>query len=164
MGGNLWMKEVCNGTHTAGNGTTRHIPISVSGGEFEKFYLTGTFRPSVNSVTDNAECYINGGKFGEVAGAGQEQLKGDVTWLIDHANIDNFYGGGINGEKPVTGNIYVEINNSNVGTYCGGPKFGNMGEGKTVKTKADHTKFGDFFCAGYDQGQNRRKRLEHLGK
>ena len=151
MGGNLWMKEFCNGAHTANTtgATTRHIPISVSGGEFEKFYLTGTFRPSVNSVTDNAECYINGGKFGEVAGAGQEQLKGDVTWLIDHADIENFYGGGINGEKPVTGDIYVEINNSNVGTYCGGPKFGNMGEGKTVKTKADHTKFGDFFGAGY---------------
>ena len=151
MGGNLWMKEFCNGAHTANTtgATTRHIPISVSGGEFEKFYLTGTFRPSVNSMTDNAECYINGGKFGEVAGAGQEQLKGDVTWLIDHADIENFYGGGINGEKPVTGDIYVEINNSNVGTYCGGPKFGNMETGKTVKTKADHTKFGDFFGAGY---------------
>ena len=149
MGGNLWMKEFCNGTHTAGDGTTRHIPISVNGGEFEKFYLTGTFKPNVNSVTDDAECYINGGKFGEVAGAGQEQLKRDVTWLIDHADIDNFYGGGINGEKPVLGNIYVEINNSNVGTYCGGPKFGNMGTGKTVTTKAYKTEFGNFFGAGY---------------
>ena len=117
LGSNIWMKEFCNGTHTdnADASTTRHVPISVTGGEFESFYLTGTFRPSVNSVTDNAECYINGGKFGDMAGAGQEQLKGDVTWLIDHADITNFYGGGINDQKPVLGHIYVEINNSQVG-------------------------------------------------
>lgn len=151
MGSNIWMKEFCNGLHTAGSNshTTRHIPISVTGGEFESFYLTGTFQPNVNSVTDNAECYINGGKFGDMAGAGQEQLKGDVTWLIDHADITNFYGGGINGQKPVTGNIYVEINNSQVGLYCGGPKFGNMQNDKKVTTKAKGSTFGNFYGAGY---------------
>jgi hypothetical protein len=151
LGSNVWMKEFCNGTHTgsSNNITTRHIPISVTGGEFGSFYLTGTFQPNINSVTDNAECYISGGKFGETAGAGQEQLKGDVTWLIDHADITNFYGGGINGQKEVTGNIYVEINNSNVGTYCGGPKFGNMHNDKTVTTKANNSHFTDFFGAGF---------------
>ena len=151
LGSNVWMKEFCNGTHTANTSTptTRHIPISVTGGEFESFYLTGTFRPSVESVTDNAECYINGGKFGDMAGAGQEQLKGDVTWLIDHADITNFYGGGINDQKPVTGNIYVEINNSQVGFYCGGPKFGNMQDNKKVTTKAKGSTFGNFYGAGY---------------
>ena len=149
LGSNVWMKEFCNGTHTANNNNTRHIPVSVTGGEFESFYLTGTFRPDVNSVTDNAECYINGGKFGDMAGAGQEQLKGDVTWLIDHADITNFYGGGINDQKPVTGNIYVEINNSQVGLYCGGPKFGNMQANKMVTTKAKGSTFGNFYGAGY---------------
>ena len=149
LGGNIWMKEFCNGTHTANTKTTRHIPISVTGGEFESFYLTGTFRPSVESVTDNAECYINGGKFGDMAGAGQEQLKGDVTWLIDHADITNFYGGGINDQKPVLGHIYVEINNSNVGLYCGGPKFGNMQDNMKVTTKAKGSTFGNFYGAGY---------------
>ena len=151
LGSNVWMKEFCNGTHTAsGNGhTTRHIPISVTGGEFGSFYLTGTFQPNVTSVTDNAECYISGGMFGETAGSGQEQLKGDVTWLIDHADITKFFGGGINNQKEVTGNIYVEINNSNVGTYCGGPKFGNMHTGKTVTTKANNSTFTDFYGAGY---------------
>jgi len=151
LGSNIWMKEFCNGVHTnaQNSNTTRHIPISVTGGEFESFYLTGTFRPSVNSITDNAECYINGGKFGDMAGAGQEQLKGDVTWLIDHADITNFYGGGINGQKPVTGNIYVEINNSNVELYCGGPKFGNMSSDKKVTTKAKGSTFGNFYGAGY---------------
>ena len=149
LGSNIWMKEFCNGTHTANNNTTRHIPVSVTGGEFESFYLTGTFLPNVNSVTDNAECYINGGKFGDMAGAGQEQLKGDVTWLIDHADITNFYGGGINDQKPVLGHIYVEINNSNVGLYCGGPKFGNMQANKKVTTKAKGSTFGNFYGAGY---------------
>jgi len=151
LGSNVWMKEFCNGTHTgsSNNITTRHIPISVTGGEFGSFYLTGTFQPNINSVTDNAECYISGGKFGETAGAGQEQLKGDVTWLIDHADITNFYGGGINGQKEVTGNIYIEINNSNVGTFCGGPKFGNMHDDKTVTTKATNSHFTDFFGAGF---------------
>ena len=84
-----------------------------------------------------------------MAGAGQEQLNGDITWLIDHANMDSFYGGGVNGEKEVTGNIYVEINNSTVGTYCGGPKFGNMHSEKKVTTKAEGTTFTKFFGAGY---------------
>ena len=151
LGSNIWMKEFCNGLHTAGSDThtTRHIPISVTGGEFESFYLTGTFRPTVNSIEDNAECYINGGKFGDMAGAGQEQLKGDVTWLIDHADITNFYGGGINDQKPVTGNIYVEINNSHVELYCGGPKFGNMQTNKKVTTKAKGSTFASFYGAGY---------------
>ena len=151
LGSNIWMKEFCNGTHTANanTSTTRHVPISVTGGEFESFYLTGTFQPNVESVTDNAECYINGGKFGDMAGAGQEQLKGDVTWLIDHADITNFYGGGINDQKPVLGNIYVEINNSNVGLYCGGPKFGNMQDNMKVTTKAKGSTFGNFYGAGY---------------
>ena len=149
LGSNIWMKEFCNGTHTDNDNTTRHVPISVTGGEFESFYLTGTFRPSVTSVTDNAECYINGGKFGDMAGAGQEQLKGDVTWLIDHADITNFYGGGINDQKPILGHIYVEINNSNVGLYCGGPKFGNMQDNMKVTTKAKGSTFGNFYGAGY---------------
>ena len=151
LGSNIWMKEFCNGTHTdnANTSTTRHVPISVTGGEFESFYLTGTFQPNVESVTDNAECYINGGKFGDMAGAGQEQLKGDVTWLIDHADITNFYGGGINDQKPVLGHIYVEINNSNVGLYCGGPKFGNMQDNMKVITKAKGSTFGNFYGAGY---------------
>ena len=150
LGSNVWMKEFCNGTHTSSaQKLTRHVPISVTGGEFESFYLTGTFQPNANSVTDNAECYINGGKFGDMAGAGQEQLKGDVTWLIDHADITNFYGGGINDQKPITGHIYVEINNSQVGLYCGGPKFGNMQDQKKVTTKAKGSTFGNFYGAGY---------------
>ncbi|MBR4593306.1 MAG: chitobiase/beta-hexosaminidase C-terminal domain-containing protein [Bacteroidaceae bacterium] len=149
LGSNIYMPMFSPGIHTASTNKTRHCPVSVTGGEFGSFYLTGMFRPDATVNPDNAECYINGGKFGEVAGAGQEQLQGDVTWLIDHADIVNFYGGGINGEKEITGHIFVEINNSDVGTYCGGPKFGNMHDDMTVTTNAKGTTFTKFFGAGY---------------
>lgn len=149
LGSNVWFKEFSNGCHVAVNPQTKHTPISITGGEYEKLYLTGMFSPEVVSMEDYGECYIDGGKFGEVAGAGQEQLKGNVTWIINHADISNFYGGGINANKPVTGNIEVTINNSNVGTYCGGPKFGNMTEKTTVVTNSEGTTFDMFFGAGY---------------
>ena len=63
--------------------------------------------------------------------------------------VDEFYGGGVNDKKPITGNINVTINNSQVGTYCGGPKFGNMALGKTIITYAENTTFDRFFGAGY---------------
>ena len=149
IGGNAWFKEFNNGTHSDKTHPTPHTPVSVSGGRFEKFYLSGIYQPNVNATTDNAECYISGGSFGEVAGAGQEQIKGNVNWIIDYADIDNFYGGGINAAKPVTGNIDIVIRNSWVDVYCGGPKFGDMGDDKTVKTQATDCVFRRFFGAGY---------------
>lgn len=149
LGDNAWFKEFQNGVHSDDTKQTPHRPISVTGGEYEKFYLSGTFKPDANVVADNAECYINGGKFGELAGAGQEQIKGNVTWLIDHADIREFYGGGINAAKPITGNITVTIDNSYVDQYCGGPKFGNMSVNKTVATTATGSTFGKYFGAGY---------------
>lgn len=157
LGSNIYMPMFSPGIHTASTNRTRHCPVSVTGGEFGSFYLTGMFRPDATVNPDNAECYINGGKFGEMAGAGQEQLQGDVTWLIDHADIENFYGGGINGENEITGHIFVEINNSNVGTYCGGPKFGNMHDEKTVTTNAKGSTFTEFFGAGYGGTSYNRK-------
>lgn len=157
LGSNIYMPMFSPGIHTKSTNTTRHCPVSVTGGEFGSFYLTGMFNPEATAYTDNAECYINGGKFGEVAGAGQEKIKGDVTWLIDHADIENFYGGGINGENEITGNIFVEINNSKIGTYCGGPKFGNMHDDMTVTTKAQGSTFTKFFGAGYGGTSYNRK-------
>ena len=150
LGSNVWFKLFHNGCHLDKTNTpTPHIPISVTGGDYDKFYLSGYFQPAAKEKTDNAECYISGGRFGEVAGAGQEPIKGDVTWLIDHADIKDFYGGGINNQKPVEGNITVTIKNSKVGTYCGGPKFGNMFDGKKVKTTAMDCEFGTFYGAGF---------------
>ena len=150
VGGNVWFKLFNNGCHLDKTKTkTPHVPISVTGGDFEKFYLSGYFQPAAPVAEDNAECYISGGRFGEVAGAGQEQINGDVTWFIEQADIDNFYGGGINDKKPITGSITVTIKNSRVGTYCGGPKFGNMKPEKTVSTTANNCQFDTFYGAGY---------------
>ncbi|MCR4931759.1 MAG: chitobiase/beta-hexosaminidase C-terminal domain-containing protein [Bacteroidales bacterium] len=149
LGSNVWFKMFNNGVHADQKLFTPHVPISVTGGEYEKFYLSGMFRPDANANADNAECYISGGRFGEVAGAGQEQVKGDVYWQIDYADIEDFYGGGINDAKPVTGNITTEISNSNVAMFCGGPKFGDMSSGKVVTTTATDCTFGRFFGAGY---------------
>lgn len=148
LGDNAWFKEFQNGTHADGSQATAHNPISVTGGEFENFYLTGTFMPSATAKTDNAECYINGGKFGELAGAGQEKINGNVTFLIDNADIDEFYGGGINENNPISGSISTTINNSYVTKFCGGPKFGDMASGKTVTTFATGTTFGTYYGAG----------------
>lgn len=177
VGSNAYFKEFNNGTHSDGFNATKHIPISVTGGDYDKFYLSGAYRPDAAVAQDNAEGYISGGRFGEVAGAGQQHIDGDVYWQIYDADITDFYGGGVNSEKPVTGNIIVDIFNSHVTTYCGGPKFGNMqkksespitiiyatnqggdqtgsrqvtiGEDRTVTTNADGCTFGNFFGAGY---------------
>ena len=149
LGGNVWFRDFGNGTHSDGNKFTPHIPISVTGGDFDGFYLSGTYRPDAEVKADNAECYVSGGHFGEMAGAAQQQINGDVQWQIYNADIDNFYGGGINFDKPVTGHITTEIINSHVGTFCGGPKFGDMAATKNVTTTATGCTFDTYFGAGY---------------
>ena len=149
VGGNVWIKEFGMGTHSDGAESTPHVPVSVTGGEFPGFYLTGTYKADAKVRTDNAECYISGGYIHEAAGASLEQINGNVRWQIYNADIDNFFGGGINDAKPITGDITTEIYNSHVTLFCGGPKFGNMQDGKTVTTRAEGCVFGDYFGAGY---------------
>ena len=155
VGGNVWFKEFHRGSHQDNEEkSTPHPPLSVTGGDFAKFYLTGLYQSQAAIYDDNAECYINGGRFGEVAGAGMEGIgtsngKGNITWVIDHADIKEFYGGGINFAKPVHGNIHTIISNSHVDLFCGGPKFGDMEDGCTVTTTATNCTFGTYFGAGY---------------
>ena len=155
IGGNVWFKEFHRGSHQDNAGkSTPHPPVSVTGGDYNKFYLTGLYQSQAKIYDDNAECYISGGRFGEVAGAGMEGIgtsdgKGNITWVIDNADITEFYGGGINYDKPVHGNIHTIISNSHVDIFCGGPKFGDMVTGKTVTTRATNCTFGTYFGAGY---------------
>jgi hypothetical protein len=149
VGGNVWINEFGMGTHSDGSQSTPHVPVSVTGGEFPGFYLTGTYKADAQVRTDNAECYISGGYIHEAAGASLEQIDGNVRWQIYNADIDNFFGGGINDAKPITGDITTEIYNSHVTLFCGGPKFGNMQPNKTVITRAEGCVFGDYFGAGY---------------
>ena len=134
VGSNACFKDFGNGTHSDGWYFTNHVPVSVTGGSFNGFYLSGVYRPDAQIQADDAEGYISGGYFKEMAGAAQQMIEGSVKWQIYDADIDNFYGGGINSEKPITGNVTVDIINSHVGTYCGGPKFGDMQKGGTTFT------------------------------
>lgn len=155
VGGNVWFKEFHRGSHQDNKDIqTPHPPVSVTGGDFNKFYLTGLYQSQAGIYDDNAECYVNGGRFGEVAGAGMEGIgtsdgKGNITWVIDHADMKEFYGGGINFDKPVHGNIHTIISNSHVNIFCGGPKFGDMETDRTVTTTATNCTFGTYFGAGF---------------
>lgn len=149
IGSNVWINSFGLGTHSDGSQSTPHVPVSVTGGEYPGFYLTGTYNANANVRKDNAECYISGGYFHEAAGAAQEAIDGNVRWQIYNADIDNFFGGGTNDAKPITGDVTVDIYNSHVTTYCGGPKFGNMQGNKKVTTNADGCVFGTYFGAGF---------------
>lgn len=149
VGGNVWFKEFHRGTHQDKTLQSKHPPVSVTGGEYDEFYLTGLYTANVVSYADNAECYINGGRFGTVAGAAMEGLGGDITWQVQNADIREFFAGGINAAKPVTGNLSTTVTGGYIELFCGGPKFGDMSVGKTVTTTATGCTFGTFFGAGY---------------
>ena len=159
VGGNVYFKEFHRGTHQDKKWTTKHPPVSVTGGDYDEFYLTGLYRGDVTSYEDNAECYINGGRFGTVCGAAMEGIgkangannTGNITWQIQNADIKEFFAGGLNAASghTVTGNLNTTITGGYIGLYCGGPKFGDMSNNKTVTTTATGCTFGTFFGAGY---------------
>ncbi len=155
LGGHIVMPSFTPGAHISSGAKyqTRHCAVNVLGGDFTSFYLTGGYNESITPFEDNPHCYIDGGRFGTIAAAYKEGISGDVTWRINHALIGEFYGGGVMSAtgtyyKIVKGSIDVVIDNSIVGKYCGGPKFGDMVAGKTVTTSASNTVFTHFFGAG----------------
>lgn len=156
LGGNAWIHRFAPGAHpnSGDNPDIYLFPVNVIGGEINELYLTGLYRPELPKVNTSViggapRCYINGGKFKIVAGAGYDKVEtgANVTFIINHSKIGEFYGGGINGSNPISGNIDVTIDYSHVDKYCGGPKVGNM-TGKTVTTHATGTTFGVFFGGG----------------
>ena len=175
VGGNVWFKEFHIGQHqdrTEANAYSPHPPISVTGGDYNEFYLTGLYNTPTNNYDDNAECYINGGRFGKVAGTGMQGIggftkddkgvktsysNGNIIWQIDNADIDEFYAGGTNAAHIAEGNIYTFITNSRVDQFCGGPKFGDMNHDKKVVTNARNCTFRAFFGAGYGGNSYNRR-------
>ena len=153
VGGNVWFKEFHRGTHQDQQYDANHSPVSVTGGDFDQFHLTGLYRADAAICDDNAECYITGGRFGVVAGTGMDGLGttngGNITWIIDNADIKEFYAGSFNADKPAIGNFHTIINGGHIDLFCGGPKFGDMNSGRTVTTTATGCTFGTFFGAGY---------------
>jgi len=167
VGGNVWFKEFHIGVHqdkTQDKFVSPHPPISVTGGEYDIFYLTGNYNTPNNGYDDNAECYINGGRFNKVAGTGMQGIgdptnhtNGNITWQIDNADINEFYGGGINAAHIAQGNIMTVITNSRVDQFCGGPKFGDMNSDRKVVTNATNCTFRTFFGAGYGGNSYNRR-------
>lgn len=168
VGGNVWFKEFHIGVHQdkiQAEFFSPHPPISVTGGDFDEFYLTGYYNTPDLNAEDNAECYINGGRFGKVAGTGMQGIgktggadnTGNIIWQIDNADIDEFYAGGINAAHIAEGNIYTVITNSRVDQFCGGPKFGDMNSDKKVVTNATNCIFRTFFGAGYGGNSYNRR-------
>lgn len=118
------------------------------GGDYPEFYLSGLYRKDIdttNAYNDNPHCYTNGGRFGLIAGAGNEAVMNSVYFEIDHSVIGEFYGGGINANNPVADSVNVVINNSLVNKYCGGPRIGTC---KAVTTEAKGTIFNHYFGGG----------------
>ena len=168
VGGNVWFKEFHIGVHqdkTQDEFVSPHPPISVTGGDFNEFYLTGLYNTPNANYADNAECYINGGRFNKVAGTGMQGLgksggadnTGNIIWQIDNADINEFYAGGTNAAHKAEGNIWTVISNSRVDLFCGGPKFGDMNADKTVVTNATNCTFRAFFGAGYGGNSYNRR-------
>ncbi|UKK56492.1 FN3 associated domain-containing protein [Prevotella communis] len=166
VGGNVWFKEFHIGVHQdkiQDEFVSPHPPISVTGGDYDEFYLTGLYNTPNANYADNAECYINGGHFGKVVGTGMQGLgstdnqSGNIIWQIDNADIKEFYAGGMNAAHIAEGNIMTVIRNSRVDQFCGGPKFGNMNSDKRVVTNATNCIFRTFFGAGYGGNSYNRK-------
>ena len=170
VGGNVWFKEFQIGVHQdqatlQQTFVSPHPPISVSGGDYDEFYLTGYYLSPDTNYDDNAECYINGGRFGKVAGTGMQGIgktggadnTGNIIWQIDNADIDEFYAGGMNAAHIAEGNITTVISNSRVDQFCGGPKFGDMNSDKKVVTNATNCIFRTFFGAGYGGNSYNRR-------
>ena len=154
MGGHFRMLRFTPGAHTntGQSAKLRLCAVNCIGGEYPEFYLSGIYRPDITPTSvekqGNPHCYTNGGRFDMMAGAGYDKILGNITFKIDHSLIREFYGGGINGAKPVGGSIDVTINNSLVTKYCGGPKVGVMSDGKTVTTHATRTTFTRYYGGG----------------
>lgn len=148
LGGHVKMPSFTPGSHVRKAVKSRHCAVNVLGGEITYFYLSGNYIATPTNE-GNPHCYIDGGKLDFVASGAKEQIVGNVFWEIDHAYIGEFYGGGINADKAVAGNIDITINRSKVWKkFCGGPQFGNMNTGKTVTTRATGTTFEVFYGAG----------------
>lgn len=151
IGGNVYINNFYPGTQSKdASFTTPLKPICMSGGEIVSCYMTGK-QPQNSKTSGSVNFYCNGGYIHEFLGAYLEPLATDqdINIRVDHALIDNFYGGGANENQATPGNITITINNSRIGFFCGGPKFGNMVTGKNVTINATGTTFGEFYGGGY---------------
>ena len=159
IGGNAYVKELYPGNHSTKTHVNTTVPIVVTGGEIEECCMTG-YHVGGKLKGNEIRFWCAGGKIHKFLGAymekpvnaNGEEKNVDMIAKIDHARIWKFFGGGTTSAATITGNINVNINNSFVDFYCGGPEFGDMvtgTNGKTVTTNATGTTFRKYYGAGY---------------
>ncbi len=166
VGGNAYIKELYPGSHTDNTNITTSVPIMVNGGQVDECYMTG-YKAGATLTGDMIYFWSAGGKIKKWLGSYLENPSAaGVTAKIDHARIYRFFGGGTSSSARIKGDIDITINNSKVDFYCGGPEFGDMYEGKTLKTQATGTTFGEYYGAGFGGTSityNREAQTQTLG-
>lgn len=150
VGGNAYIKEFFHGNHS---GTTLKFtlrPIIVTGGEIAQCFLTGMGnKDEITATNNNVRFYCAGGKIDKYLSVYNGYPVVDATMKVDHARIGRFFGGGTSPKAQLSGNINVTMDNSYVDFFCGGPEFGDMGNGKTVTVSTTGSIFGEYYGAGF---------------
>ena len=150
VGGNAYIKEFFHGNHS---GTTLKFtlrPIIVTGGEIEQCFMTGMGnKDEITATNNNVRFYCAGGKIDKYISAYNGYPVVNATMKVDHARIGRFFGGGTSPKAQLSGNINITMDNSYVDFFCGGPEFGDMGNGKTVTVSATGSIFGEYYGAGF---------------
>ncbi len=156
IGGNAYVKSLYPGSHTDNGRASTAVPILVMGGQVDECFMTGNTAKGANNNTQGTLTgnmiyfWCAGGKIKKFLGAYMENpVSAGLTAKIDHANIGRFFGGGTSAAARIKGDINITINNSMVDFYCGGPEFGDMYDGKKVRTEATGTTFGEYYGAGF---------------
>lgn len=152
FGGNVYITDF-NPGHKNNSNDPKVIytpkPVNVCGGQIDLCYMNGqTYNLT---QTGDVHFFANGGYIKTFQGANQSKLVGNMTAVMHHVLIDEYYGGGAvkYAGGQITGNISTTINDSYVKFFVAGPKFGDMANGKTVTTVANGTTFGEYYGAGY---------------
>jgi len=154
VGGNAYIKEFFHGNHSSESHKHSIRPVVVTGGEISQCFMTGMGYKNEIITTDtnqpnNVRFYCSGGKIDKYLSAYNGYPVVDATMQVDHAKIGRFFGGGTSPNATVSGNITVTMNYSDVDFFCGGPEFGDMGSGKTVRVNTTGSTFGEFYGAGF---------------
>lgn len=153
FGGNVYITDFNPGHKNNSNDpnvTYTPKPVNVCGGQIDLCYMNG--QTYGLTQTGDVHFFANGGYIKTFQGANQSKLVGNMTAVIHHALIDEYYGGGAVATYAggqITGNISTTINDSYVKFFVAGPKFGDMASGKSVTTVANGTTFGEYYGAGY---------------
>lgn len=175
IGGNAYITNYYNGTTSENSaqyntGVQNPPTLCVVGGYMKNTYLTGSssttsyieFTRADNSIY----MFMEGGVAENIYASGGTELRnGNVKINIQKATVKNIYGGGNKETGNINGDIYITINNSqigfsdtNVGYIYGGPQYGNV-FGNSYLEVTNTKVYGSIYGAGY--GSNSTNEFWH---